>query len=152
MALRLVPMLLALLLLLPSGGAAQEAAEDLASEILRQDSLLFSAFNRHDLDEVLSFFSADLEFLHDQDGALGRGDVEDGFRSLFTQDNGLRRDLIAEASEIHPVPGFGAIQIGRHRFCHDEGGTADCATFGFTHVWRRAGPRWEIARVLSYGH
>jgi len=24
--------------------------------------------------------------------------------------------------------------------------------FGFTHVWRRDRDRWQIARVLSYGH
>jgi ketosteroid isomerase-like protein len=149
---RLLPTLIALSCLGPASAGAQEVASGLSTEILRRDSLLFAAFNRHDLEAVMSFFAEDVEFLHDQDGALSRLDLEQGFRSLFARDNALRRDRVDGASEVHPVPGFGAIQIGRHRFCHDEDGREDCGTFGFTHVWRRAGEDWKIARALSYGH
>lgn len=137
----------------PGGTPVREpSAPSSASEILRQESLAFAAFNRHDLESLLGFFTEDLEFLHDQDGALGKGDVREGFRSLFRQDNGLHRELIEGAFEVHPVSGFGAIQIGRHRFRHDENGIQDCGTFGFTHVWRRTERGWRIARALSYGH
>jgi hypothetical protein len=39
-----------------------------------------------------------------------------------------------------------------HRFCHEEGGRQDCGSFAFTHVWHQVAGRWQIARVVSYGH
>lgn len=50
------------------------------------------------------------------------------------------------------MPGYGAIQIGQHEFCHEENGIDDCGVFGFTHVWHRSSDGWKITRVLSYGH
>ena len=125
---------------------------DLAAEVARLDSALFAAFNDHDLVALMSYFSRDLEFYHDQDGLISYDEVRRGFRSLFEADNGLRRDLVPGSSSVYPVPGFGAIQTGAHRFCHLENGRQDCGTFEFTHVWRRDGGRWRIARALSYGH
>ena len=152
MTLRALRAALAVLAWLPASVSAQNPVSTLTAEILRQDSLAFSAFNRHDLDGALAFFAEDLEFLHDRDGALGHAELKEGLRSLFAQENGLPRELVPGSSEVHPVPGFGAIQIGRHRFCHDENGREDCGTFRFTHVWRQVDRRWEIARVLSYAH
>jgi hypothetical protein len=59
---------------------------------------------------------------------------------------------VAGSLDVHPVPGYGAIQIGEHRFCHDENGHEECGVFGFTHVWRDVDGQWQIVRVLSYGH
>lgn len=50
------------------------------------------------------------------------------------------------STEIHAVPGYGAIQIGRHAFCHWEDGAQDCGVFGFAHLWRER-DRWQITRV-----
>ena len=53
--------------------------------------------------------------------------------------------------KVFPIRGYGAIAQGAHTFCttgsNDCGGMAD-----FTMVWREQDGRWQITRVLSYGH
>lgn len=137
---------------LASPAHGQNAGQSLEDHIAELDSQAFAAFNAHDLERMLPFFATDLEFFHDQDGALTITDFIEASRRLFAQDNGLRRDLVPGSLEVHPIPGYGAIQIGRHRFCHFEGDREDCGAFGFTHVWRNLDGRWQITRVLSYGH
>ena len=97
--------------------------EQLQREITAMDDALTDTFNRHDLAAAMALFSEDVEFFHDRGGL-----------------------------EIYPIPGYGAIQIGKHRFCHTENGKPDCGTFSFTHVWRKTGERWQLVRVVSYGH
>jgi ketosteroid isomerase-like protein len=134
------------------GAAEQTEPASLEEEIAAQDRALFDAYNAHDLERVMSFFSEDLEFYHDTDGLLSRSQVAEGTKSLFGQGNGIRRDLVPDSLRVHPVPGYGAIQLGAHRFCHDENGRQDCGVFQFIHVWRKLEGRWRITRVLSYGH
>jgi ketosteroid isomerase-like protein len=116
------------------------------------DGALSRAFNAHDLDRLMALFAEDLEFYHDVDGLQRRAEVADGFRGLFARNDGIRRELVPGSLEVHDIPGFGAVEIGAHRFCHEEGGRADCGTFRFVHVWRMKDGDWKITRVVSYGH
>jgi ketosteroid isomerase-like protein len=135
-----------------AGAADQTDPASLDKEIAEQDRALFDAYNAHDLERVMTFFSDDLEFYHDTDGLLSRSQVAEGTESLFRQGNGIRRDLVPDSLRVHPVPDYGAIQLGSHRFCHDENGKEDCGVFQFVHVWQKVEGRWRITRVLSYGH
>ncbi len=129
-----------------------EPHAELYDEIVRQDTALFEAFNARDLETNMSFFAEDLEFYHDQDGLISYEQFLEASRSLFAADNGLRRDIVPGTIRVFPVPGYGAMQLGTHRFCHDENGTQDCGVFEFVHVWQKKDGRWRITRVLSYGH
>jgi ketosteroid isomerase-like protein len=120
--------------------------------VLELDRRMFDAFNAHDVNELMSFFAPDLEFYHDKDGLLDRGAVMTGFTRVFANNPDLRRDLVPGTVEVHPLPGYGALQVGRHRFCHTEDGKADCGTFAFVQVWRWSGGEWRVSRELSYGH
>jgi hypothetical protein len=130
---------------------ADEPAEDLLQTVANLDELAFGAFNDRDLDRFVEFFAEDLEFYHDQDGLSGYAQLVESSERLFGQTSPLRRRLIPGSLEVHPVPGYGAIQIGKHEFCHEENGIDDCGVFGFTHVWNRTSDGWKITRVLSYG-
>jgi hypothetical protein len=127
-------------------------SQRLRDEIARQDKAMFDAFNAHDIDGLMALFSEDLEFYHDTGGRLTYGDVKRGFKSNFDKNNGLRRDLLPDSFEVYPIQGYGAIEIGRHRFCHQEGGRDDCGTFGFLHIWQNANGAWKVTRVVSYDH
>lgn len=130
----------------------EDGDPELTDRILALDSAFFAAFNAQDLDGVMAFFTEDLEFYHDTGGLTTLPQVRAGSQQLFARDNGLNRVLVPGTTEVYPVPGFGAIQIGKHQFCHVEDGRNDCGTFGFTHVWRNDDGRWRVARVLSYDH
>ena len=54
--------------------------------------------------------------------------------------------------KVYPIPGFGAQQVGQHRFCHDENGVEECGVFGFTTVWQNTDGHWRMTRVMSHGH
>ena len=133
-------------------GAAQAQDRSLREEVAELDALAFAAFNDRDVDRLMKFFSRDLEFFHDQDGLSGYEDMVSSSRRLFSTESPLRRTLVPGSLEVHPIPGYGAIQIGQHEFCHWENGQDDCGVFGFTHVWQRSEDGWQITRVLSYGH
>jgi ketosteroid isomerase-like protein len=129
-----------------------KAQTALFETISRLDTEVFDAFNRHDLARLTSFFTEDLEFYHDTGGLSGYAENADGFKKMFASMPDIRRDLEPGSLEVYPIKDYGAMQMGRHRFCHKENGKDDCGTFGFAMVWRKTGDSWKISRVLSYGH
>lgn len=132
-------------------GSASSPA-DLRSEIAAADSQIFAAFNARDLARLRSFFTRDLEFYQDNEGVESYAKTIKDFAQLFGQPAAIHRELIPGTLEVYPIKDYGAIEIGRHRFCHVENGKDDCGTFSFVHIWRRTKTGWKIARVVSYGH
>jgi len=140
------------LLFLTTLSVSAEQPTSLHDEILQQDTAMFEAFNAHQLDKVAAYFDDSLEFFHDQGGLSGKRQSLAGIKGMFDQNNGMRRDLVAGTLEVYPIKDYGAIEIGAHRFCHQENGKNDCGTFKFLHVWQKQKDGWKITRVVSYGH
>ncbi|MDU0371310.1 nuclear transport factor 2 family protein [Hymenobacter endophyticus] len=162
---KLLP-LAALLLLLteacapvrPATTAASTAQPPVSPELYRtialQDSLMFVAFNQHDVATLQTFFAEDLEFYHDKGGLANFQQTMQGFRNLFDQNKttGLHRQLVPGTLEVYPINNYGAVETYQHRFCHVENGRDDCGTFKNMMVWRLRDGRWQVTRVVSYGH
>lgn len=134
--------------------AATYSPAELLSIITRLDSKLFDAFNHRDLEALKTMFADDAEFYQDNQGVSNYNQVIEDLKTLFEQSkgNGLRRELVKGSLEVYPMKGYGAIQVGQHRFCHLEEGREDCGTFKFVHIWRQKDGEWKITRVVSYGH
>lgn len=136
--------------------AATEAiptdAAQLRDLIADLDRRMFEAYNAHDVDGLMAMFAEDLEFYHDTGGLLDFQQVKTGFTNVFAGNRDIRRDLVPGSLEVYPIHGYGAIQIGAHRFCHTENGRADCGTFRFMQVWRFKDGAWKVSRDVSYGH
>jgi hypothetical protein len=126
--------------------------DSLYQEIAHLDSVLFNAFNKRDNEKFKTFFTADLEFYHDKGGLTGYQHTVDFLKTITENDNGLKRELVKGSLAIYPIPGYGAMQIGAHTFCHPENGKMDCGTFKFVHVWKKINGEWKISRVVSYDH
>ena len=135
-----------------AGNAPAQDQGELLAEIARADANLFEAFNTCDLDTLAEVFAEDLEFFHDVSGVTGHQQTMGASKDLCDRKLGLTRELVEGSMVVYPVPDYGAIQLGRHTFCHLENGENDCGTFEFVHVWRRDDDRWRLARVISYGH
>ena len=105
---------------------------------------------RHSNDEEI--FDPGLEFYHDTGGVTDYDQAIENTRKLFQSNTGLTRELIVDSTSVHPIAGFGAIQVGKHRFCHPEKGAMDCGVFDFLHIWKKGEDSWTLARVVSYGH
>jgi hypothetical protein len=134
-----------------TSGATKNDSE-LKTEILKMDSILFNAFNKRDTSLFKEFFAKDLEFYHDKTGLTGFDHTISFMRNTAQPGNDLRRELVKGSSEIFSVPGYGAMQIGQHRFCHTENGKQDCGIFKFVHIWQYKNGQWKISRIVSYDH
>ena len=116
------------------------------------DKKLFVAFNARDIGIVSEIFDPSLEFYHDRGGLSGYEQTIKQLKQNFSSPMSPRRELVAGTLEVFPVPNYGAIQAGEHRFCHEENGKTDCGTFKFVHVWQKKDGKWKITRVVSYDH
>lgn len=131
---------------------------ELFETIARADAALFDAFNAHDIERLMAMFTDDLEFYDDGDGLNDNAKTKADFVELFAGTPDIRRELLKETVEVYPLKGYGAIEVGEHRFCHEEKGEGarpaqtDCGVMKFSMVWRQVGDKWKLARVLSYAH
>lgn len=126
--------------------------QSLKVEIARMDSLVFAAFNARDLARLKTFFAPDLEFYQDNEGLESYSQTLKDFGGMFQQPGRIRRMLVPGSLEVYPIKNYGAIEVGSHRFCHEENGRPECGTFKFLHVWRKTGNRWQLSRIVSYAH
>lgn len=63
----------------------------------------------------------------------------------------ITRELIKESIEVYPIPGYGAIEIGRHRFHNNQ----DLATYqkmatGFIIIWKKEGKNGLLYGLSAY--
>jgi ketosteroid isomerase-like protein len=127
-------------------------SDQLVETIAQMDAKIFSAFNAHDANGVMSLFTEDVEFYHDKDGVSNYQQTAESLKNLFASVPDIRRDLVTGTLEVYPIKDYGAIEIGVHRFTHKENGKEETGSFKFLHIWRQAGGSWKISRVVSYGH
>jgi hypothetical protein len=140
------------------GAVAQNEKKEVISEnelfnkIASLDSLLFKAYNSKNLDLMKTFFTNDLEWYQDNGGLINFEQVFINFQSIFNREYDLKRNLVKESLEVHPINGYGAIEIGKHQFKHIENGKLEIGTFKFLMIWKNENGNWKISRVISYDH
>lgn len=152
-----IGLLLALLAAPPAFAADPAPAGvdgSLQDTISRLDGEVFDAFNRCEdpaqLRKHASFFAEDVEFYHDTGGVTWTRDAMLANTETHACGN-YRRELVEGSMKVYPVRDFGAISQGVHRFCQVADGSCE-GLADFVIVWHRVGDRWQITRVLSYGH
>ena len=159
-SLPLLPLLFIATLQAPEAAAADaapadgQAQETLYREISALDTKVFDAFNHcaepGRLDEHASYFSPDIEFYHDTGGVTwNREQMIAGTKKYVC--GHFTRELVPGTLKVYPVKDFGAISQGVHRFCQLDSGKCE-GLADFVIVWRQQQGKWEITRVLSYGH
>lgn len=94
--------------------------------------------------------SDDLEFYHDQTGlSVGKAP----FLAAIKQNicGKVERTLLPETLEVYPLKGYGAIEIGVHRF-HHPGDAENVGDARFVTLWQNRNGLWKVTRVISYDH
>ncbi len=139
---------------LPAAAAGGDDDARLRETLHRLDRQVFDAFNRcADGDELAkhaAYFASDVEFYHDNGGVTWSRDAMIGNTRQHACGR-YTRQLVEESFRVSPVKDFGAIATGVHRFCQSD--TNQCeGEAEFAMVWRNTDGKWEITRVLSYGH
>lgn len=136
----------------PNERKVANTEKTLFNKIAQLDSSLFTAYNSKNLDLMKTYFTKDLEWYQDNGGLIGFEKVFKNFESIFNRDYDLKRNLINESLEVHPIEGYGAIEIGKHQFKHIENGKLEIGTFKFLMIWKNDNGKWKISRVISYDH
>lgn len=132
------------------GGAP--SANPLFQAIAEADAAFFDAYNRCDLEKAGAMVAEDLEFYHDQGGlSLGRQNLVESLEKNIC--GKVSRELVPGTLEVHPIHGYGAVEMGVHRFHHP--GRDDVEPVGeakFVTLWQNKDGAWKMTRVISYDH
>jgi hypothetical protein len=104
------------------------------------------------LEKFAAFFVDDVEFYHDQGGVtLGKQELTNSVKKNIC--GKVTRELVPASLQIYQMKGYGAVEMGVHRFHHP--GHDDTEPVGegkFIHLWHYKDGAWKITRVISYDH
>jgi ketosteroid isomerase-like protein len=116
------------------------------------DASLFDAYNKCDLDKFASFFVDDVEFYHDQGGVtLGKANLTESVKKNIC--GKVTRELVPGTLQVYYMKGYGAVEMGVHRFHHPGNEAKEGVGEGkFVHLWQYKDGGWKITRVISYDH
>jgi hypothetical protein len=125
--------------------------DPLFTTIKSLDAKLFDAYNQCDLTTLGAMVSDDLEFYHDQTGlSVGKAP----FLAAIKQNicGKTQRTLLPDTLEVYPLKGYGAVEIGIHRFHHPGHPEYDVGDARFIVLWQNKDRAWKVTRVISYDH
>lgn len=129
-----------------------QSQEDLDKTMAALDAAFFDAYNKCDLVKFKSFLADDVEFYHDKGGVtLGAQALTDSVKKNIC--GRVSRELVAGTLQNHHMEGYGAVQLGVHRFHHP--GHDDTEPVGegrFISLWQYKDGAWKITRAISYDH
>lgn len=142
----------------PAGAQSVPSLDKISSQaeldqaILELDRQLFDAYNHCDLKKFESLIAEDVEFFHDQGGVtLGRAALTESIKNNIC--GKVTRELLRSSFRAYPMKGYGAVEIGVHRFHHP--GHEDTEAVGegrFIQLWQFKDGAWRITRVISFDH
>lgn len=124
--------------------------KELTAKITALDSAVFNAYNHCQLKTFARYFSPDVEFYHDKGGLTrSRAKLVDSIKNNVC--GKLTRELVPGTLEVYPIRGFGAIEMGTHRFRSVSTGRYG-GIARFIQLWEYRDGNWRITRVVSYDH
>ena len=133
-----------------SSGPGLAPSDDLFKTVADLDTALFSAYNDCRLDKLGSMVDENLEFYHDQTGlSVGRRVFLDAIKNNIC--GKVHRELVQGSLEVYPLKGYGAVEIGVHRFTH-PGDPSAHGEAKFVTLWRQRDGAWQVTRAISFDH
>ena len=129
---------------------AIKSDQELTKAVEALDTQLFDAYNNCNLDKLGTMVADDLEFYHDKTGlAVGKQVFLEAIKNNICAK--VQRKLVAGSLEVYPLKGYGAVEIGVHRFYH-PGDPSNVGEAKFVQLWQYKDGAWKVARVISYDH
>ena len=120
----------------------------LHNTISKLDSIYFTAYNTCDIETQRKMYSEDLEFFHDKGGlATSKEGILTSLKNNIC--GKVTRTLIKGSIEVYPIPNYGAIQIGYHKFFNNQEPNEKSIPSKFIVVWKQDKDNWQITKVIS---
>lgn len=126
------------------------AQKSLYDEIVAMDSIYFNAYNNCDMQTQESLYADNIEFYHDKGGlSTSKKDILDAIKKNIC--GKVTRELIKGSIEVYPINGYGAVEMGLHRFHNNQEPESNQPKEGskFIIIWHNKNGKWEITRVIS---
>lgn len=128
---------------------AIKSDQELTQAITALDKQLFDAYNTCNIEKLGTLVADDLEFYHDKTGLMvGKQPFLDAIKKNIC--GKVTRELVPGSLEVYPLHGYGAVEIGVHRFHHP--GDSDVGEAKFVTLWQYKDGAWKITRAISYDH
>lgn len=121
---------------------------DLYKAVVALDQAYFTAYNECDMATQAAMYSENLEFYHDMGGL---STSKEGILKSIEENicGKVTRELVKGSVEVHEIPGFGAIEIGMHKFYNNQEPNAESKPSRFITIWKNEDSNWKISRVIS---
>ena len=121
----------------------------LHNTIVQQDSIYFDAYNKCDMAIQANMYDEDIEFYHDKGGLMtSKRDLLESIKKNIC--GKVTRELIPGTIEVYPIKGYGAIEMGLHKFHNNQEKEVTPSKPGkFIIIWEQKNNAWKIKRVVS---
>ena len=125
--------------------------EALFKTVQSLDSKLFDAYNHCDLTTLGGMVADDLEFYHDKTGlSVGKAPFIAAIKQNIC--GKVERTLVPGSLEVYPLNGYGAVEIGVHRFHHPNNPEDGVGEAKFVTLWQNKDGVWKLTRAISFDH
>ena len=123
-------------------------SQELYNTILHMDSVYFNAYNTCDMATQAAVLADSLEFYHDEGGLMTS---KKDFLAAIKQNicGKVTRVLVKGSIEVYAIAGFGAVEIGYHRFINHQESETPSGPGRFVAIWRHKDNKWQLYRVAS---
>ena len=123
-------------------------SKELYNAIIHMDSVYFNAYNSCDMETQAHIYADNIEFYHDKGGLMtSKQELLDAIKKNIC--GKVTRQLVPGSIEVYPIAGFGAVEIGLHRFINHAEGDSRSKPDKFVVVWQHKDDQWLITRVIS---
>jgi hypothetical protein len=124
------------------------SSKELYDTIIHMDSVYFTAYNTCDMDKQAAIYADSIEFYHDKGGLMtSKKDILDAIKKNIC--GKVTRVLVKGSVEVYPIAGFGAVEIGLHKFINHAESEVASKPDKFIVIWRLRNDKWQITRVVS---
>ena len=149
-ALQFFPILMLGVASVPADAQTKKEPDALFKTVQALDTQLFDAYNHCDLATMGAMVADDLEFYHDKTGlSVGKAPFIAAIKQNIC--GKVERRLVAGSLEVYPLNGYGAVEIGVHRFYH-PGEPENVGEAKFVTLWQNKDGTWKITRAISFDH
>ena len=128
--------------------AQEDKDSDLYRTVLSLDKSYFTAYNSCDMKTQAELLSDDLEFYHDLGGlSTSKAEILESIEANIC--GKVTRELVPGSVEIHEIKGFGAVEIGLHKFYNNQEPDAQSKPSRFITLWKQENGSWRMHRIVS---
>lgn len=123
-------------------------SQELYDKIVHMDSVYFNAYNSCDMETQAAVLADSIEFYHDASGlTTSKKDLLAALKANIC--GKVTRVLVQGSIEVYPLPGFGAVEIGLHKFINHQENNSVSPPEKFICIWRLRDGKWQMYRVIS---